>query len=163
MKNLLFLLLAFSVISFTACEREQALLNDVAGEWEVVTIDYQTDSGNMIPVDVQGLRLRFADCDPDASRNGDCNLTLTLGDGAVVPLEFNVLRTQTQNLPTLQIFGTDAMPIGFDTTLIGQTLLGSFGHQVNGNLLEAVSSKNGASFSINGQAIVDGRFTLRRP
>lgn len=162
MKTMITFCGALVLFCLFSCNKEQALLNDVEGRWEVASVDYLTDDGSMLVVDANNVTLDFRACDPDLSANGDCALSLTLPDGETVLLNYNVLNFETQNLPTLQISGSETTPITFDTSALGQVLLGSFGHEVNGDLLEAVDSRNGATFSVTGQRIVEGRFTLRR-
>lgn len=164
MRLLLFPLSVFALLTYSSCDKEQALLDDVAGEWVLASVDYLTTDGQLLLVDTEGVRFNFETCDSDRNQSSDrCDLTVTLANGEQIFLEFEALRARTQDMRTLQILGTELNSIETDQSLLHQTVVGSFGFEVRGNTLTAVSSRNGASVTIDGQAITTGQFTLRRP
>lgn len=164
MRLLLFFFGVFAIVNFSSCDKEQALLNDVEGEWVLASVDYFTTDGQRLAVDTEGVRFNFETCDSDRNQSDNrCDLTITTGGGEQIFLEFEALRARTQDMRTLQIFGTELNSIETAQSLLYETVVGTFGFEVRGNELTALSSRNGATFSIGGQSITSGEYTLRRP
>jgi len=163
--RVLFSFLLFGLaLTFTGCDKEKSLLNDVSGEWIIALVDYQTTDGQLVDTDFGEVRLNFEPCTTEDNQAGDrCDLTVTRADGSQIHLGYNVLNTRTQGTRTLQIIGTDRNTEETESSLLHALLTGNYGFEVSGDQLTAVDSRNGATYRFAGQSIAEGKITFRRP
>lgn len=117
----------------------------------------------MLAVDFDQVTINFEPCSSDENQTSNrCSMTVKLADGAVIAMQYDVLTARTNGERTLQTYGTQGIPDELIESRIYQTLQGSFGHNITRGLLSATNSKNGAPYSVDGQLIADGAFTLRQ-
>jgi|AntRauTorckE5430_2_1112549.scaffolds.fasta_scaffold00757_5 hypothetical protein len=153
----------FVVLICCGCNKEQVFLNDLAGEWEIITVDYQTRDGGQLTTDLVGVRLNFSTCTDEENESTRCNLSIT-GNGATeILLKYNAIRPGGSGTRVLQTFGTEDNDLNTIRSVRYEVIADNFEVTFSGNTMTLVTRRLGADFAIGGVFIEGAVIVARRP
>lgn len=162
MKYFITLTLLISVLGFSSCSKEQAILEDLAGDWRIVDVMIDLSDGSLVDTDALiGTLLAIEACDSDQNRSVDrCDLRVNNpNDGMELFLKYDVVRSPGRGR-ILQISGGDADDFEESRTLLYDLITRSFVQEVSGDQLTLTSA---STVVLLGQNIEEIVITARRP
>ena len=153
----------FIVLICCGCNKEQIFLNDLAGEWEIITVDYQTRDGAQLTTDLVGARLNFIACTDEENDSARCDLSVTGNGAAEIFLKYNALRPGGSGNRVLQTFGTENNDLSTVRSVRYQVIADNFDVTFSGGEMTLVTRRLGADFAIDGEFIENAVIVARRP
>lgn len=166
MKTNLFFLLALLVTSITACDKDEAILEDIAGNWEIVAVTVTLQNGDFFDTaPLAGARLDFANCDGDQNDSSErCDLAARDATGDLdLALKFNVLRSPGAGERVVQVSGSADNTVEEEQTLLHDVITRTFTQTVSGNQLTLTTNRSLSGVPLQGQDIEEIVITARRP
>lgn len=163
MKYFITLTLLISVLGFSSCNKEQAILEDLAGDWRIIDVTIDLSDGSIVDADALiGTLLAIEACDSDQNRSVDrCDLRVNNpNDGMELFLKYDVVRSPGVGERVLQIRGGDADDREESRTLLYNLITRTFLQEVRGDQLTLTSATTVVLLGQNVEEIV---ITARRP
>jgi len=161
----LFTLLIFA-LSFSSCKKDQAVLEDLAGEWNIVEVSIALSDGGTLNSDALiGTSINLNPCDSEDNNSSErCDLQVNNpNDGMELFLKYNVVRSPGVGEQVLQISEGDVDHSAVSTTLLYDLMTRIFLQDVSGNQLTLTSNRTTTGVGLMSQDVEEIVITARRP
>lgn len=155
--------LLLSLITFSACDNEQRLLEKVDGTWSIEAINYLMEDNTFLEVPFEGGTVTIESCTREANNSIDkCDMLVSVPNETPLFLEYNLINIRNREGFTFQVLGTDQNSLETAKGLLYQAFVDNFFYNVSEDQLTLKNKRGNLSGAINGRRIVSGEVVLRR-